>query len=58
MMVIMFVLLIEPILPSKQQKNSYNVTISTEPTGGEILWSSGVGKDRQINERPPRLLGT
>ena len=34
---IMFVLLIESTLPSKQQKKLYNVTISTGPTGGEVL---------------------
>ena len=27
----------KPILPSKQQKKLYNVTISTGPTGGEVL---------------------
>ena len=26
-------------------------------TGGEVLWSSGVEKNRKINERPHQLLG-
>ena len=51
-------MLIKPILPSKQQKKLYNVTISTGPTGGGVLWSSGVEKNRKSNERPPQPLGT
>ena len=34
---IMFVSLRESILPSKQQKKLYSVTISTRSTGGEVL---------------------
>ena len=50
MTVIIFVLLIEPILPPKQKKCG--------PAGVEVLWSSEVGKNRKINPCPPQLLGT
>ena len=50
MTVIIFVLLIESILPPKQQKCG--------PAGVEVLWSSEVGKNRKINPCPPQLLGT
>ena len=42
----------------KAAKKLYSLTFSTRSTRGEVLWSSGVEKNRKINERPPQLLGT